>query len=167
MSWFLLVLPTSHLFEVPTKWFPGLVFARVTWVQASQTTTHSQRSILPILVDRCILLMALIVCMDSVFVVENPGGSCILAHPRFQWFIKALRDAGVPVFLKQFNNFFVVDFLVFDGGLKFIVNLGMEAPLELRSLKSSFGWGSTEPPQTNARCVCQTVRPFALWIWVL
>ena len=45
---------------------------------------------------RSTLLMALIVCMDSVFLLENPGGSCILQHVRLQWLFRKLKEFDHP-----------------------------------------------------------------------
>ncbi|CAK9032143.1 Uncharacterized protein SCF082_LOCUS19941 [Durusdinium trenchii] len=47
---------------------------------------------------RSTLLFALVACMDSVFLLENPGGSCIMTHPRLAWLVKRLYCLGMPVF---------------------------------------------------------------------
>lgn len=45
---------------------------------------------------RSMLLLALLVCLDHVFFVENPGSSCLGAYPRFQWLFTALKTYGIP-----------------------------------------------------------------------
>lgn len=43
---------------------------------------------------RCALLIALITAKDSIWLLENPGGSTILAHPRLQWLFGILDKMG-------------------------------------------------------------------------
>ena len=47
--------------------------------------------------DRCALLMAVVVCIESVFLVENPSGSCLLSHPRLAWLFQRLRELEIGV----------------------------------------------------------------------
>ena len=44
---------------------------------------------------RSMLLMALLTCLNHVFLVENPGSSMIGAYPRFQWLIDVLKEQGI------------------------------------------------------------------------
>lgn len=41
-----------------------------------------------LMVSRMVLLMSLIVARGSIFIIEQPQGSIMLQHPRFQHFIK-------------------------------------------------------------------------------
>ena len=46
---------------------------------------------------RTILLAVLITVMDCLFLLEQPGGSSVLAYPRAKWFIRAMKRIGIPV----------------------------------------------------------------------
>ena len=41
--------------------------------------------------------MALMSALDFSFMLENPGSSCILLHPRLAWFLRKLQGIGMPV----------------------------------------------------------------------
>ena len=46
---------------------------------------------------RTILLAVLITVVDCLFLLEQPGGSSVLAYPRAKWFIRAMKRIGIPV----------------------------------------------------------------------
>ena len=46
---------------------------------------------------RCSLLMALITCLNGVWLVENPGTTLIHYHPAFMWLVQSLEKVGVKV----------------------------------------------------------------------
>ena len=46
---------------------------------------------------RTILLAVLITVMECLFLLEQPGGSSVLAYPRAKWFIRAMKRIGIPV----------------------------------------------------------------------
>ena len=43
------------------------------------------------------LLLILICCLGSSFIVENPASSIVVEHPRLVWVFKALRKVGITV----------------------------------------------------------------------
>lgn len=46
---------------------------------------------------RVSLLVALIVCLDSIFIMENPERSAVVGHPRLVWVFKGLKAVGTEV----------------------------------------------------------------------
>lgn len=74
---------------------------------------------------RSTLLMLLLACMDSVFLLENPGGSSILQHPRLVWLFQKLRGLRMPVLRQQV--------LIPDPGLVFQTGDGFKHVLYVYS----------------------------------
>ena len=49
------------------------------------------------LLVRLVLMMLLMCALQFSWILENPGSSCILLHPRLRWMIRTLKDLGLRV----------------------------------------------------------------------
>lgn len=49
--------------------------------------------------------MALMCSLEYSFILENPGSSCILLHPRLEWFLSWLVHYGMPAFQRSISPF--------------------------------------------------------------
>ena len=49
------------------------------------------------LLVRLVLMMLLMCALRFSWILENPGSSCILLHPRLRWMIRTLKDLGLRV----------------------------------------------------------------------
>ena len=49
------------------------------------------------LLSRTCLMLALTCALEFSWIVENPGSSCLLLHPRLVWLVKTLKAIGIQV----------------------------------------------------------------------